>query len=1095
MGAEIASKPSMGFNELMMKRFWELENEFLAAFADTDCNLDVRCNRMLLCAVLFGGLLDPAKWSDWIDTVKGQLEGLPVGQALNAADTRSVYIHSSSQIWFADPLTMNLFARPCKAKTACSARDFNGTDANKYTDIIHLSKDALIEKLQDWVLPAAKAKATVLWPPLVVEHCAGALNVKSLEKSQWGKFEKLDRSSQLTELLNPVGELENIRFKRPSPQLRRPKKFYLKDKGFSFIRDAISNAIEQNAKSADPKLALEREAMKDELVRAQGRHVEAGLTKNSIDVTTRHDLGWWIYQWFLENCPDRPLEGKKPKHRRASTLYDYVITLGCWVNWSDLWRSPLNEISAQMIEQKLLVALKERPQGLGIAKRLYSFLGFGTFSREDAPKPATQPANIKNQILAKPEYEEVLTQLHDRTGARGAHWLATMLMFRCGLRTREIVAMEIDHIIVMDKIVELKVAATPYVALKNKTSRRVLPLHALLSEFELGELQKWRAQRIYECKGLRRHTRLLFATIYDPSDYEYLFEPIENAIRKACNSREPTDKKRKSTAYIFSRCSVLRHSFVSYAVATMLFPRDDGGFQLPPGITSDLVSISRREKLERVLLTEGHLGLSSLEAVRQLTGHASYKRTLGTYTHLMDMVCGAYSWRRSSEPSLPAEVLCKLAEDEPMADTLSHDARKASAAEQATVDAAIHALRSGENSFQLMSPRERRPRGKTVPKWMPQGNTFLSQIRKTPHPATEQSIDKPYEWRRNDVTDWRTLDQIVQMASRGVPARLIADEYGVRQETVERLAQRYYQLLCLRRRTTVRSKGKLRHALLLQKPDGFGGVFDIGNGCWYGALKPMPSVLQERIDQMWSQLQVRRGEVVNLSQIRAFLSKHQDGRIQSKRRKALEQLSNMFLSLFSGGKKGGLFTGGNMGRYAVVIKTFSPPSSSKHIYQLHFQPRFTSDTLGAQITGRWPATGVLLHLMLLAEAASVAELPDVLVTTPVGKSHTNVAAKILAHQQEKLNKRTEMDLIALSESRKAKRTQEEARQNARTARKVRQRKRYADQARGEKDFEVEIRPAKFRRNLDISAQVAKRSISTGDTRDDNASTTSQISKN
>lgn len=1069
MGAEIASKPSMGFNELMMKPFWELENEFLAAFADTDCNLDVRCNRMLLCALLFGGLLDPAKWSDWIDTVKGQLEGLPVGQALNAADTRSVYIPSSSQIWFADPLTMNLFARPRKAETACSARDINEIDVNKYPAIIHLSKDALIEKLQDWVLPAAKAKATVLWPPLVVEHCAGALNVKSLEKSQWGKFEKLDRSSQLTELLNPVGELENIRFKRPSPQPRRPKRFYLKDKGFAFIRDAISNAIEQNAKSADPKLALEREAMKDELVEAQDRHVQAGLTKKSINVTTQHDLGWWIYQWFLENCPDRPLEGKKPKHRRASTLYDYVITLGCWVNWSDLWRSPLNEISAQMIEQKLLVVLKERPQGFGIAKRLYSFLGFGTFSPKDAPKPATQPANIKNQILAKPEYEEVLTQLHDRTGARGAHWLATTLMFRCGLRTREIVAMEIDQIIVMDKIVELKVAATPYVALKNKTSRRVLPLHALLSEFELGELLKWRAQRIYECKGLRRHTRLLFATIYDPSDYEYLFEPIENAIRKACNSREPTDKKRKSTAYIFSRCSVLRHSFVSYAVATMLFPRDDGGFQLPPGITSDLVSIARREKLERVLLTEGHLGLSSLEAVRQLTGHASYKRTLGTYTHLMDMVCGAYSWRRSSEPSLPAEVLCKLAEDEPMADTLSHDARKVSAAEQATVDAAIHALRSGENSFQLVSPRERRPRGKTLPKWMPQGNAFLSQLRKVPDSATEQSTEKLYEWRRNDVTDWRTLDQIVQMASRGVPARLIADEYGVSQETVERLAQRYHQLLCLRRRTTLKSLGKLRHALLLQSPNAFVSEFDIDNGCWYGALRSMTPHRQERIEEIWDRLQVKRQEAVSLSAIRGFLCKHQNGRIQSKREERLKQIANVLRGLFSGKNKRQYIIDGNFERTAVIIKKFSPPSSSKFSFQLHFEPRIRSDNEELQMAGRWPASAVVLHLLLLAEAASSDKLPKALVRTPLVKTHTDVAAKIAAFQGEKLKKEKAIKLQTRIEIREAKRLKEEAKQNAWNSRKAKRKEMFATHAEGKRTFELEIRPAKSHINRDIPA--------------------------
>ena len=1052
------SKTKSTFNADLMERFWTLENDFLNSFADAECNLSIRRNRMLLCAVLFGGLLDPDGWADWIRIVMGKLRRLKVGEHLNASETRSIYISSARRVWFADPLTMSLYARPRMIATTCSA-----TKVTDYARLIHLSEKLLLAELQDWVLPAAKTKATLMWPPLVVEHCAGALDIRSLDKKRWAKLEQQDPDIEWTEPVAPVTTLEPIRCLRPDREARHSKRVHMADRGFHFIERSISKAIDQYAYADNPTLALEREALSGAILANLEKHNYFSTNKNDTEEHSGNDLGWWINRWFLQCCPDMPLAvGSKSKYWRANTIYSYCFSLGRSVDWSKFWYSPLQDISAEVVRQKLHDALAFWPEGFGIAKKLYSFLGFGTLPRPGGVEVTQLVTNIKNQILTSFEFRALLSQLHAHTGSRGAHWLAAMLMFRCGLRPREIVALEVGHLTIVDEIVELKVAATPYVALKNQTSGRVLPLNVLLSPHELSELLKWRASRICAYNEERRHRRLLFASVYDASDYAYLFDPIEDAIRSACGIRSATNKERNSAAYIFSRCSVLRHSFVSYAVATMLFPRDDGGFQWPAEITPDLVSLDRRERLDHVLLADGHLGLSSLEAVRQLTGHARFQRTLGTYTHLMDAICGSYSWRRSSEPSLPAQVLCKLANDNHMKDTLSHYARNESAAEQAAVDAAINNLRSGKEAVKLLSPRERRPRGKTVRSWMPQGNTFLSQLRELPVTYNQGDKNMLPEWRRNDVTDWRTLDQIVQMASRGVPSRLIADKCGVRRDVVERIAQRYHRLLCLRRRTTAKSTGKHRHALLLQKPDAFNILYDADNGCWYGALKPLPTRRQERIDEIWDRLQLRRGEAAYLSVMRVFLRKHQNGRIQSKREDPLKKMSDVFSGLFTGESD-------------VIIREFKHPARSRVTHQLHFHPQFRLYSGGPKIR-RWPTTIVLLHLLLLAEAASANELPDVLVTTPVGGFHTDVAAKIMAYQQKKMKQQKEMDLILLSERRKAKRTQEEAWQNARNDRKVKQRERYAKQDRGESDVEVEIKPAKLDHNRDIQAQVAKRRV-------------------
>jgi integrase len=817
------------------------------------------------------------------------------------------------------------------------------------------------------------------------------------------------------------------------------------DTGFHFIRGAITRAIDCYATSENPTLALEQQSLLQHLRRSQSYRTE-------------DDLGWWVHEWFLQFCPGTPLSvGRKPVPKRARTLLNYAFGLGLLVDWSELWHTPLSEIDSREIEEKLHSALKKRPDGLIPARRLYAFLGFGTLSRLDSGPEIQTGANVKNDILSKPEFEDVLAQLYAMSSGRGSHWLAAMLMFRCGLRPREIVAMEIDHITIIDDIVELKVAATPYVALKNKTSSRVLPLHALLSDDEVATLLKWRAIRIRDCGGARKHARLLFATTYHPSDYDHLFDPIEGAIRKATGRKEPSEDKRKSAAQTFSRCSILRHSFVSYAVATMLFPHDDGGFQLPPGITPDLVSLVRRQRLERVLLSEGHLGLSSLEVVRQMTGHARFQRTIDTYTHLMDLVAGAYSWRRSCEPSVPAHVLCQIAERECEAETLSHYARKESAAEQAAIVSAVEALRNGQEVTQSILPRERRPRGKTFPSWMPQGNAFLSQLREPPPAVAEQKATEAPEWRRDDITDFYTLDQIVQMASRGVPARLIADEVGVRLVHVERLTRRYHQLLSVKRKMTARGLGKPRHGIVLAKLDAPIEDFDVENGCWYAPLKPMPTLYMGQIKSAWADLQDRRSKPDQLSALHQFLRKHQAGQLVARRRKLLDEIARAL-----SGKMQLAEIRLNSSR--ALSPTGLSRNGSKKAENRRFKLRFQRDGRSSRQEKKLTAS-VWLHLLILAEAASPDDLPAALATAPAKSARTNVRAKIAAHRKV--------------QARKIEAAEELARRiklEAKEAKKAEWREIQKKHERGERTFVVEMKPTRHP-DQDQQTRIANQRLS------------------
>jgi hypothetical protein len=444
--------------------------------------------------------------------------------------------------------------------------------------------------------------------------------------------------------------------------------------------------------------------------------------------------------------------------------------------------------------------------------------------------------------------------------------------------------------------------------------------------------------------------------------------------------------------------------------------------------------------------------------VRQLTGHANFERTLGTYTHLLDLVAGAYGWRRSSEPSLPAEVVCALSPEVLEVDTLRRYARKAGEREDAAFASVAEALKSGDEAGSVVISRERRPRGKHFPDWMPRGNAFLSQLRTRPLPVAPEADDMLPEWRSPESTDWRTLDQIVQMASRGIPARLIADEVGVQLKFVERLAERYHQLLSLRRRTTANADGQYRHQPLLKDPDNFIDIFDTDHGCWYGSLTPMPARGEERIDRIWAQLQVRRNAPRRLAKMHDFLSRHQNGRLLLKRKAPLDELAKAFAGLLSSQRSSSSDV--VVTQLEKKAKSKKSDSIEKDLYVLSFRVQFEKFEGHQNTAERWQPARVLLHLLLLAEAASASALPDALITTPIVAGQANAVAKIKA-DVERANKRRKEKLKRQQRAeRSANRAKEEAEQKKEQAVREASKDRMKQHARGHLTFVVETRPTK-----------------------------------
>ena len=1052
-----AKRPPMdvAFDGALMERYWVLETAFLAALADTTDNLNHLRNKLLISAVLFGGLINPKAWPEWVRTVMAKLRALKPNDQLPPGETRSVYIASTRRLWFADPVTRTLLERPIPDQASGRAQPTDGDAGRRdFNRLITIDELSLFNELRAWVLPAARVKMGLMLPSIVLEHCSGQLDSKSLSKMRWSQ---IHCNSPVQIAPYPLTAVEPIRRERPSTPSKARSGIWFEDIGFSFIEKAIFSAMQVYATAANPTLDLEQTQLHEEMKRSQERHANYAGAEET--------FGWWVHEWFLQHCPKGPQpRDSKPKRRhvlRARTMYNYAFSFGLRVNWDDLWTMPLQEIAPQAVADRLHKVVRLRPDAFHTAKWLYGFLGFGVLTWPEGVSRSEPQANTKVQIVTAPEFHAILDQLLDRDARPGAHWLAAVLMFRCGLRTREVIALEIDHVTVVDGLVELRVEATPYVKLKNATSRRVVPLHALLSPLELATLLQWRATRIRECHMSRQHERLLFATVFHQSDYAYLLDPIESAIRRARNEAPPTAEQKASASYIFGRCSSLRHSFASYALASLLMPEDDGGFVLPAGITPDLISLNRRNRLERALLAEGHMGLSSVEALRQLMGHSHLRRTLGTYVHLMDLTAAAYSWRRAIEPSLPAYVVQSLATDQVKSETLIRYAAAGTAREQAAWDAAADALKQGQQVVTVFPPRARRRLGKSVAPWEPQGNAFLSQLRSLrSEDAAEETCTVP-EWRTDTLDDWRTIDLILQMASRCVPAALIADEVGVRVDAISRLTRRYYELLSVRRKETKLGAGLLRHGIVLESnvENIVLGHFDDDDACWYGPLKRLPADRGKAMDVIWQRLVDRRSDQKAVVQLRAFICTHQDGKIQHRRpgtgrEDRLEPIEH---------------------ELAALLDNLQPPFATVRIRdlrkhnrrELSIQPRQENTaaakfrTMGTGlsscppadpgedsrlmkalrqrrmqgVSARWPAAAALLQLMLMAEAASCKKLPRALVRTPPKAGPNEAQANIDRWEKEKKAARAEAEAAALEakdlEQRKAWEAQQKAKRMAR----------------------------------------------------------------
>jgi len=246
-------------------------------------------------------------------------------------------------------------------------------------------------------------------------------------------------------------------------------------------------------------------------------------------------------------------------------------------------------------------------------------------------------------LLAGADYERALAALSPaRTFEVGQARLSLILGYRAGLRFRELRALTVDDVLFRegDDQCDLLIRNKRHAYLKTDTSRRVLPLHVLLTPDELAELRAWHSDR--DQKIDHKVVPRLFPardrpTRSMPSGFltEHLSPVLQNVTGDA------------NASYDW-----LRHSFISHLLATLFLPDDGTSLPSPQGWKQSDVSLQRKRAVMSALIGAERLGQGALHAVSHLAGHLPTDTTISAYTHSLDWILSAHVCRPANQQGL-----------------------------------------------------------------------------------------------------------------------------------------------------------------------------------------------------------------------------------------------------------------------------------------------------------------------------------------------------------------------------------------------------------------------------------------------------------
>ena len=260
-----------------------------------------------------------------------------------------------------------------------------------------------------------------------------------------------------------------------------------------------------------------------------------------------------------------------------------------------------------------------------------SRLSNGLLGRRSGPPETSVDANLVSQL----EFDRLKSVLGwdnpARTRTATAALLTAILGFRCGLRRNEVRFLRIRDV-QGRHMPELLLRTTSQRRLKSISSTRRLPLYVLLPADELRLLMEWVEQ--HEKGGDKALVFSLPDDRYTAFPESMIFSPITSGLAQVTGD------------------SSLRHHHLRHSFATWLLVRLTGmatGLHMAaPFLDHPEFSDSRVAELRAQLLGNEHLGRKGAYAVACLCGHADLGTTFTSYIHICDwLLCRELSFKES----------------------------------------------------------------------------------------------------------------------------------------------------------------------------------------------------------------------------------------------------------------------------------------------------------------------------------------------------------------------------------------------------------------------------------------------------------------
>lgn len=587
----------------------------------------LECGRILLSAILFGGMLEKnwiISWLKaleerqvfcykqflWIEMSRIARYGHPSNDGTDGkkaeGGVQEIVIHRR---WFPDPVSRMLICRWMTSNTPLGQVVNNSTvmsSINCFLKVASLESSVNIKKTADQLtdlLSMGEMALRLELPPNLASYATGTLVSVSLPEPVWTRL-LCGRSvphSHGDEVQNEALEANaNPRELASELEHGSPADLSLQQDYLTKLRRMLSGSMSNREKIR--------------------QHIREEIPKHKFS-----DINCRLFEWSDYLLTIKPLS----VHQYLGTVGKHLIAAfenEEFIEQEPSWYETLYEQVLTNIKSE-----KEKYRARNLLRRFHKFqidkfgapyLGAGFFFSRGGPPEDTVDANL----VTCHEFDRIKRALGNddlqRPRVATAAIILAILGFRCGLRRSEAYYLRVRDI---QGGLFPEIVLRPHArrGLKTRSATRRIPLHILLPKDELDLLISWHKDR----KGDGN------APLFSKKSYRYsmyktkqLFDPIREAMHRVTGDKT-------------LRFHHLRHSCVTWLFVRLNGDasglRSRGSFLDHPEFDDDRVL-----QLRRLLAGNESLGRKGLYAIALMVGHADPSTTVTSYIHVCDFLLG-----------------------------------------------------------------------------------------------------------------------------------------------------------------------------------------------------------------------------------------------------------------------------------------------------------------------------------------------------------------------------------------------------------------------------------------------------------------------